>query len=649
MAIEITSDTIVKILIRRGQEYDRKLTLLSTGELGYSQDTQRLFVGDGFTLGGVSVGTVFHGFAASKDAYTSIAQNGDTVFQTTDGVLYVFDSDTLSWSSIHPIFGDTIQRYGDHLDISDTLFQTAFTYVPASFIVNPDSINSEAGKVDLNANYISLSAAYSSFYFGNIFQKQVTNNLDATVNVSQNLYINDTAVNPNQLQIWARDSQGNSSIKAIKGDLFLESENNLNVYSSDQQVVQMGYTANGNNFTFLTPITGTFATPNFDIRGLSRFRESSFFDKNLTITGNLSVYGDASYYETTITTTSALSVINANNNYAALVVSQLSPTDDQIISIFNGAASDTNGRPVLTVRDGPFVGINTTTNSNNTTMGANLVVSGTSIFGATPENTASAFIVKTGTGGVTLNATGAGGVSSTVSNFVITNNGTLPGSSKIAVINTGSSNSAVVGLEINSATNTTGIKIVPDASVGAYNPLVGARDAAILSYGGAGTDQSAGLVIGSWSGSTKGIRIDGTSGDVGVGIAASGGYKLNVNGTVYASGLITAGAGVSVVGNLAATGDVIAFNTSDKNLKKNITVIDGALEKIDKISGVHFTWDEEKQTTYTGDDIGVLAQEIEAILPEAVTTREDGYKAVKYDKIIPLLIQAIKELKQQIK
>jgi hypothetical protein len=50
----------------------------------------------------------------------------------------------------------------------------------------------------------------------------------------------------------------------------------------------------------------------------------------------------------------------------------------------------------------------------------------------------------------------------------------------------------------------------------------------------------------------------------------------------------------------------------------------------------------------TERDIGVIAQEVENVLPEIVTNRENGYKAVKYEKIVPVLIQAIKELKAEI-
>ena len=51
---------------------------------------------------------------------------------------------------------------------------------------------------------------------------------------------------------------------------------------------------------------------------------------------------------------------------------------------------------------------------------------------------------------------------------------------------------------------------------------------------------------------------------------------------------------------------------------------------------------------YEGPDVVVIAQEVEKILPSAVTTRENGYKAMKYEKIIPLLIEGMKEQQKQI-
>ena len=85
-----------------------------------------------------------------------------------------------------------------------------------------------------------------------------------------------------------------------------------------------------------------------------------------------------------------------------------------------------------------------------------------------------------------------------------------------------------------------------------------------------------------------------------------------------------------------------------KRLKENIKPIQEPVKKTKSISGVEFDWNETLQSIYKGHDIGVIAQEIEKVLPEVVTTREDGYKAVKYEKIVALLIEAIKEQQSSI-
>lgn len=112
--------------------------------------------------------------------------------------------------------------------------------------------------------------------------------------------------------------------------------------------------------------------------------------------------------------------------------------------------------------------------------------------------------------------------------------------------------------------------------------------------------------------------------------------SLKTNGALVVTG------GVGIGGSLNVGGDVTAFASSDERLKDKIEVIPNALEKVKKISGITFEWN--KLSDKTGNDVGVIAQEVENILPEIVITREDGYKAVRYEKLIPLLIQAIKEL-----
>jgi hypothetical protein len=103
-------------------------------------------------------------------------------------------------------------------------------------------------------------------------------------------------------------------------------------------------------------------------------------------------------------------------------------------------------------------------------------------------------------------------------------------------------------------------------------------------------------------------------------------------------------------GRIDAANDIVAFSTSDIRLKENITPIPNAIEKIRKISGNTYDWRAELKDVhgYEGNDVGVIAQEVEAVLPQLVQDRDNGYKAVKYDKIVALLIEGIKEQQQHI-
>ena len=98
----------------------------------------------------------------------------------------------------------------------------------------------------------------------------------------------------------------------------------------------------------------------------------------------------------------------------------------------------------------------------------------------------------------------------------------------------------------------------------------------------------------------------------------------------------------TITGILSVTDDITAFWSSDERLKDNITPIDDPLSKVISISGNTFDWNDKSNKS--GNDVGLIAQEIEKVLPEAVTTRDNGYLAVDYHKVVPLLVEAIKEL-----
>ena len=105
---------------------------------------------------------------------------------------------------------------------------------------------------------------------------------------------------------------------------------------------------------------------------------------------------------------------------------------------------------------------------------------------------------------------------------------------------------------------------------------------------------------------------------------------------------------------IRASGDIIAFNSSDERLKDNITYIHRPLDKISKIGGYEFDWkeltEEEKKTQHsqTGHSVGVIAQEIQDILPDMVTEESTGCYSVNPDNITWYLVNAVKELSKKI-
>ena len=123
--------------------------------------------------------------------------------------------------------------------------------------------------------------------------------------------------------------------------------------------------------------------------------------------------------------------------------------------------------------------------------------------------------------------------------------------------------------------------------------------------------------------------------------------NVDISGTLVVAGNSTLGnasADVTTVnGELRVTQDIIAFFTSDRRFKDNIKPIESPLAKILGLSGNTYDWN--AASGKDGSDTGVIAQEVQALgLPGLVTTRDSGYLAVRYEKLVPLLIEAIKEL-----
>ena len=115
----------------------------------------------------------------------------------------------------------------------------------------------------------------------------------------------------------------------------------------------------------------------------------------------------------------------------------------------------------------------------------------------------------------------------------------------------------------------------------------------------------------------------------------------------------TAANALSVSGSIEASGNITAFASSDERLKENITTIPDSLEKVKNLRGILFNWKDgytPKVHPYgTNRDIGVIAQEIQKVLPEVVKENvHNKFLGVKYEKLTPLLLEAIKELSDRI-
>lgn len=126
------------------------------------------------------------------------------------------------------------------------------------------------------------------------------------------------------------------------------------------------------------------------------------------------------------------------------------------------------------------------------------------------------------------------------------------------------------------------------------------------------------------------------------------GTGMTLTGTQFSIGQAVGTADTVQFAEVRATGDVIAAYSSDKRLKDNIKPIENALDKVNNLGGYEFDWNKE-QDTYRGHDIGVVAQEVEDMFPELVVTRANGFKAVRYEKLVAVLIQATKELSAKVK
>ena len=136
----------------------------------------------------------------------------------------------------------------------------------------------------------------------------------------------------------------------------------------------------------------------------------------------------------------------------------------------------------------------------------------------------------------------------------------------------------------------------------------------------------------------------------GVSVSATTGDNCSISiGQAVGTGNSPTFAGLTINGSITATGDITAYYSSDIRFKNNVVIIEEALDKVKKLRGVKWEWnDEASEVTKAAPNTGLIAQEVQQVLPEVVKEREDGYLGLDYSKMVGLLIEAIKEQQIQI-
>ncbi len=368
----------------------------------------------------------------------------------------------------------------------------------------------------------------------------------------------------------------------------------------------------------------------------------------------------------------ATTIGNLNSNYATdseltAVSSAIATRDagqDTTISTLSSSVASRLGtletKDITITLTGDVTGTGTITDLGNvsfaTTVAANSVALGTDTTGNYMSD------VSAGTGVSVSHTPGEGstatisigqavGTTSNVTFGNVTATGTVSGSTFTGLGNLTTYSSSVasrlVTLEGKDFTITltgdvTGTGTVTDLGNVSFATTIAADSVAL------GTDTTGNYVATITAGT--GVSTTGASTGEGIAHTISIGQAVGTSDNVRFGSIGVGMAASGTSGRIDAANDIVAYSSSDRNFKENITPIENPIEKIRKISGNTYDWKAELKDVhgYEGNDVGVIAQEIEEVLPQIVTTRDNGYKAVKYEKLVALLIEGIKEQQLQI-
>jgi len=280
--------------------------------------------------------------------------------------------------------------------------------------------------------------------------------------------------------------------------------------------------------------------------------------------------------------------------------------------------------------------------------------------GTVTTGTWNATTIATGYGGTGLTSFTSGGAVYATSSSALTT-GTLP----IASGGTGATSQSgaqtnlglVIGTTVQAysvelsglAANTSGTGFVTRTGTGTYTVgnNLSSYNLQVNSFGiGTAASGTAGNLLASTATFSSAVTISGTSTLAGM-TATTGTYSSTVQ--IQSLGVGTTASGTS--GEIRAINNITAYYSDDR-LKTRIGNIQNALEKVLTLDGFHYVANETAQALgYTvKPEVGLSAQQVQAILPEVVVPApiDEQYLTIHYDRVIPLLVEAIKELNNQI-
>jgi len=331
------------------------------------------------------------------------------------------------------------------------------------------------------------------------------------------------------------------------------------------------------------------------------------------------------------TTSGSVNISVSNlNTFSSSALTRLAALEVETANLetFSSSAltrlSNLEGKDISITLTGDVTGTGTITDLANVSFATTIAADSVALGTDTTGNYVASLVAGTN---ITLSNNSGEGATPTIG---LTNNSTTIGSTAISL---GSSATTIAGLTSVTSTGFTGA-LTGNASTA--TTLATARNINGVSFNG-----SADITVTAAAGTLSGATLAS-------GVTASSLTSVGTLTSLTVSGATATGA-LTVTGAVTATGDITAFFTSDKRHKNNIQTIPNALEKVTKLNGVTWEWnDDVNEVTKSTPKTGLIAQEVQEVLPEVVKTRDDGFLALDYSKMMGLMVEAIKEQQIQI-